>query len=72
MKILLEVEAPGWNGSTPGELPVDLEIHHFISRLVESRSGRKPKISLAVLGDNYVVVDADALLVLQKKAGLKA
>lgn len=71
MKILLEVEAPGWDGNCPAELPAALEIQAFIASIIRSRSGRDAKITCIVLGDDYVVVDADALLRLQKKARLK-
>lgn len=71
MKILIEVNAPGWDGSlpaTPKEESMDLQVMHYIKALVKSRIEREPEVQLSIVSNEFVLVNADELLRLQSKA----
>ncbi len=71
MKILLDVISPGIPQVSTHEPAVEAEIVAFVKALIKSRGGIEPRVVVVFLGDNDVCVDAEALLRLQTKAGVK-
>jgi hypothetical protein len=66
VKLLIEIEAHGIEHLHIQEPAVPLEIGAFIRALVKSRTrGPEPKVSVVVLGEHDVAVDARAHLHLQ-------
>jgi hypothetical protein len=69
VKILIEVEAPCLDASHVYEPGLREEIGAFVCALVKSRTrGPEPRVTVFLLRENDVVVNADALLRLQSKA----
>ena len=72
MKLLIEIDAPGIEHFHVHEPDVPIEIAAFVRSLVKSRTrGPEPKVSVHVVHDDSVIVDAGALIRLQQKAGAK-
>jgi hypothetical protein len=68
----LDIIATGVDQSSPQETPVETEIVSFVKALIKSRTrGPEPRVTVVFLGPNDVCVDADQLLRLQTKAGVK-
>jgi hypothetical protein len=72
MKLLLEIESPGLENGHAYEAELSKEIGAFVSRLVKSRTGvSPPRVTILSAGPDAVIVDANALLRLQRKAVAK-